>query len=295
MTILVTGGTGLVGSQILRHLSGQGVEIRALTRDPDKAQFPDGIEPVRGDMLDIGSMRNALGGASTLFLLNAVTPEELSQAVLTLNLAKEAGLQRLVYFSVFKGEDFTNVPHFAAKYAVERMIEQSGIPATILRPNCFMQNDAMFFKDALLEHGVYPFPIGGKGVSMVDARDVSEVAAKALLERERATGALPRQIINVVGPDTLTGAGNAAIWSDILGKPVTYTGDDTAPFEKRVGQHAPSWMAMDLRLMLDRFVQDGMQGSSSDVTEMARLLGRPPRSYAAFARETLRQWQGVTT
>jgi uncharacterized protein YbjT (DUF2867 family) len=242
-------------------------------------------------MLDIVSMRKALEGASTLFLLNAVTPEELSQAILTLNLAKEIGLKRLVYFSVFKGEDFTTVPHFAAKYAVERMIEQLNIPATILRPNCFMQNDAIYFKDALLKYGVYPFPIGSKGVSMVDARDVGEVAAKALLERERAPEPLPHHIVNVVGPEALTGLGNAAIWSDLLGKSVDYTGDDTAPFEKRVAEHAPSWMAMDLRLMLDRFVQDGMQGASSDVTEMTSLLGHPPRSYAEFARETLTRWQ----
>ena len=292
MTILVTGATGTIGSEILGHLSGHGVDVQALTRDPSKAKFPDGVVPVRGDMLDVESMRSALARASTLFLLNAVTPEELSQAVLTLNLAKEAGLRRVVYFSVLKGRDFTNVPHFAAKYAVEQMIEQFDIPATILRPNCFMQNDAIFFKGALLEHAVYPFAIGSKGVSMVDARDVGEVAAKALLERERATEPLPHHIINVVGPEALTGAGNAATWSKLLDKPVHYTGDDTAPFEKMVGQHAPGWMAMDLRLMLDRFVQDGMQGSASDVTEMTNLLGRPPRSYADFARETLTQWQG---
>ena len=260
MTILVTGGTGMIGAHVLGHLSGQGVDVRALTRDPGKARFPDGVTVVRGNMLDVESMRIALAGVSTLFLLNTVTPEELSQAVLTLNLAKEAGLQRVVYFSVLNGREFTNVPHFAAKHAVEQMIEQFDIPATILRPNCFMQNDAIFFRDALLQHAIYPFPTGGKGVSMVDARDVGEVAAKALLERERASEPLSHQIINVVGPDMLTGAGNAAIWSELLGKPIRYTGDATAPFEKLVGQHAPSWMAMDLRLMLDRFVQTGWRG-----------------------------------
>ncbi len=290
MTILVTGGTGTVGSHVLEHLSGQGADVRALTRDPAKARFPNGIVPVRGDMLDIESMRSALTGASTLFLLNAVTPEELSQALLTLNLAREAGLERVVYFSVYKGQDFTNVPHFTAKHTVEQMIEQYDIPATILRPNCFMQNDAMF-KDAVLGPAVYPFPIGAKGVSMVDARDVAEVAAKALLERERASEPLPHQIINAVGPEPLTGTGIAAIWSDLLGEPVRYAGDDTAPFEKLLGQHAPSWMAMDLRLMLDRFVQDGMHAAPADVEEMRRLLGRPPRSYAAFATETLAHWR----
>ncbi len=290
MAILVTGGTGTVGSNVLKHLSGHGVEVRALTRDPDKARFPDGVIPVRGDMLDVDVMRGVLSGVSTLFLLNAVAADELSQALLTLNLAREAGVRGVVYFSVFKGAEFTNVPHFAAKHTVEAMIEQFDIPTTILRPNCFMQNDT-WFKDALLGAGVYPFPIGDKGVSMVDARDVAEVAAKALLERERASGALPHRIINVAGPQPLTGGGMAAIWSGLLGKSVQYGGDATAPFEKKMTGFGPAWAAMDLRLMLDRFVQDGMQASPQDVEEMTILLGRPPRSYADFAAETLAQWR----
>ncbi|WP_345816664.1 NmrA/HSCARG family protein (plasmid) [Paraburkholderia sp. PREW-6R] len=291
MTILVTGSTGTIGTHLINHLAGEGVAIHALTRDPNKAKFPDGVVPVRGDMLDVEAMRNALSEVTTLFLLNAVTPQELSEALLTLNLAREAGIQRVVYFSVFNGQSFTSVPHFAAKYSVEQMIEQYDIPATILRPNCFMQNDALFFKDALLGAGIYPFPIGEKGVSMVDARDVAQVAARALVDRERATDPLPHQIINVVGPQALTGTSIAAIWSELLGKTVKYAGDDTSPLEKQIGQHAPGWMAMDLRLMLDRFVQDGMRATSSDVAEMARLLGRPPRSYAEFAAEAIAQWR----
>ena len=290
MTILVIGGTGTIGSHLLQHLSDAGVDVHALTRDPSKTTFPDRVTPVRGDMLDIEAMRQSLAKVNTLFLLNAVTPEELSQALLTLNLARQAGIQRVVYFSVFMGREFTNVPHFAAKHTVEQMIEQFDIPATILRPNCFMQNGAMF-KDALLSGGVYPFPIGNKGVSMVDARDVAEVAARALIERERASDPLPHQIINAVGPDALTGEMNATIWSGVLGKPVRVAGDDTARFEKIIGQHGPGWMAMDLRLMLDRFQRDGMRASSRDVEEMTNLLGRRPRSYADFAAETLARWQ----
>jgi uncharacterized protein YbjT (DUF2867 family) len=290
MTILVTGGTGTVGSHLLDVLAREDVEVRALTRDAAKATLPAGVTPVQGDMLDVDATRAALKGVDTLFLLNAVTAEELTQTLLMLNLAREAGIERLVYFSVFHGEAFATVPHFAAKHTAELMIEQLDVPATILRPNCFMQNDA-WFKDAVLEHGVYPFPIGSKGVSMVDARDVAEVAALTVLERERATEPLPHRIINVVGPEPLSGEGNAAIWSDLLGRPVRYAGDDTAPFERTMRGFGPSWAAMDLRLMLDRFVTDGMKASAADVEEMTELLDRPLRSYADFTRETLAAWQ----
>lgn len=290
MTILITGSTGLIGTHLLSHLCEQNLSVHPMTRDPSGAVFPSGVTAVAGDMLDVESMRQALDETSTLFLLNAVTPQEFSQALLTLNLAREAGVQRVVYLSVFNGKPFSNVPHFAAKHAVEQMIEDSGIPATILRANCYMQNDTMF-KDALLGVGVYPFPIGEKGVSMVDARDVAELAARALIERESAPMPLPGRTINVVGPEPLTGSGNAAIWSNLLDKTVTYPGNSTALFEKMVSKHAPSWLAMDLRLMLERFQQDGMVGTPADVVEMTTLLGRPLRTYTEFAKETLSQWQ----
>ncbi len=291
MTILITGATGTIGSLLVQQLANQHAAVNALTRDPSKAKFPSGVTAVSGDMLDVESMRKALQGVNTLFLLNAVSAQELTEAVLTLNLARQAGIERVVYFSVFNGEAFSNVPHFTSKHAVERLISQMGIPATILRPNCFMQNDAMFFKDALVGPGLYPFPIGDKGVSMVDVRDIAEIAAQAVLKRERASQALPNEIISLVGPDALTGSGIAKIWATVLNKQVNYTGSDTAPFEARLAQHAPSWMAMDMRLMLDRFCSDGMAANAEDVGKMAERLGRRPRSYADFAAETRAQWE----
>ncbi len=291
MTILVTGATGTIGAVLVQELVRRGVAVSALTRDPAKARFPAGVVPVAGDMLDVAAMRKALGGVTTLFLLNAVSPQELTEAVLTLNLAREAGIERVVYFSVFNGERFTNVPHFATKHAVERMIAQMGIPATILRPNCFMQNDARFFRDALMGPGLYPFPIGEVGVSMVDVRDIAEIAATALLRREHSSVPLPGETINLVGPEALTGPGIAGIWSRLLGKPVTYAGSDTASFEARLAHHAPGWMAMDMRLMLDRFCADGMAARPGDVERMMELLGRKPISYADFAMATLAGWR----
>ena len=112
---------------------------------------------------------------------------------------------------------FTDVPHFTGKYAVERMIEDFDLPVTILRPSYFIQNDTSL-KDVLLGQGIYPQPIGSKGVSMVDARDVGEAAALFLLKRENAAEPLPRETIELVGPDALTGEAIAGIWSEVLGR-----------------------------------------------------------------------------
>jgi uncharacterized protein YbjT (DUF2867 family) len=284
MTILVTGATGIVGRQVVEQLAKRGADVRALARDPAKAKFPAGVTVVQGDLLDVDSVRSALSGVSTLFLLNAVVADELTQALIALNIARSAGVERVVYLSVIHSDVYVNVPHFAGKFAVERMIEQMGFNATILRPAYFMSND-LTIKDVVLGYGVYPMPIGGKGLAMIDARDIGEIAAIELIRRERASAKLPLQRINLVGPDTLTGAEVASIWSKVLKRPIAYGGDDTGGFEQNLRKLMPSWMAFDMRLMSERFLSDGMIPEAGDVERLTALLGRPLRSYHEFASE----------
>jgi uncharacterized protein YbjT (DUF2867 family) len=289
MTILVTGSTGAIGSQIVARLGQQGAAVRALVRSPDKARLPSGVTAVQGDMTDVESIQAALRGVDTLFLLNAVTPDEVTQALIALSVAREADIKRIVYFSVLNSDTFTDVPHFTSKYAVERMIEQFDLHATVLRPCYFMQNDVTF-KDALLDHGVYPMPVGDIGVSMVDIRDIADVAVSSLLQRENSSVPLPRETIELVGPEVLTGSRLAEIWSELLNKPVNYGGNDLEAFESQMRTFSPSWLAREIRLMLARFQRDGMAASQLSVEKMSSLLGRPPRSYRDFVIETAKSW-----
>ena len=284
MTILVTGATGTVGREVVDQLVKRGPDVRALVRDPAKADFPTDVTVVQGDLLDVDSLRGAFAGISTLFLLNAVTPDEFTQALIALNLAREAGVERIVYLSVIHSDRYANVPHFAGKFGVERMIEQMGFNAIILRPAYFMNND-LTIKDVVLGYGVYPMPIGGKGLAMIDARDISEIAAIELIRREQAAGPLPLDRINLVGPDTLTGSDVAGIWSQVLDRPIAYGGDDTAKFEQNLRNVMPSWMAFDMRLMSERFLSEGMIPEAGDVARLKTLLGRPLRSYRDLASE----------
>ena len=284
MTILVTGATGNVGRNVVEQLVNRGADVRALVRDPSKASFPAGVDVVQGDLLDVDSLRSAFAGVSTLFLLNGVVADEYTQALVALAVAREAGIERFVYLSVIHSDIYVNVPHFAGKFGVERMIEQMGLHATILRPAYFMDNEVTI-KDVITGYGIYPMPIGARGLAMVDARDVGEIAAIELIRREQSAAPLPLERINVVGPDTLTGAGAAAIWSDVLGRTIVYPGDDTAGFEQNLRQFMPSWMALDMRLMAERFITDGMIPDGGDVDRLTTLLGRPLRSYRDYAAQ----------
>ncbi|UPG85344.1 NmrA/HSCARG family protein [Luteibacter aegosomatis] len=284
MTILVTGATGTVGREVVHQLVKRGADVRALVRDPSKAALPEGVAIAKGDLLDVDSLRNAFTGVSTLFLLNAVTSDEFTQALVALNVARESGIERIVYLSVIHSDVYVNVPHFAVKFTVERMIETMGIHATILRPAYFFDNDRSI-TDVITGHGIYPMPIGGKGLAMIDARDLGEIAAIELQRREQADAPLPLERFHVVGPETLTGKDIAGIWSDVLGRPVVYPGDDPAGFEANLRQHMPGWTAFDMRLMSERFISDGMLPKPGDVERLTTMLGRPLRSYRDFARD----------
>ena len=215
-----------------------------------------------------------------------MVPDEFTQALIALNLAREAGIERIVYLSVIHSDLYVNVPHFAGKFGVERMIEQMGFSATILRPAYFMDND-LTIKDVVIGYGVYPMPIGSKGLAMIDARDIGEIAAIELLRREQATGAAaarpdqpgrPRHADRV---PTSPPSGRTC-WA--ARSPMAAT---TPPASRRTcGNFMPSWMAYDMRLMSERFLTDGMLPDAGDVERLTTLLGRPLRSYRDFAAET---------
>ena len=93
-----------------------------------------------------------------------------------------------------------------------------------------------------------------------------------------------------MGPDRLTGAQLAAIWSEALGRPIRYGGDDLVVMEQRLKGMLPGWHAMDLRLMFSRYQTDGAVATATDLARLTTLLGRAPRSYAEFAKNAAAQW-----
>ncbi|WP_372164800.1 NmrA family NAD(P)-binding protein [Xanthomonas euvesicatoria] len=284
MSILVTGATGTVGSLVTQGLADAGTQVKALVRQQGKRSFPAGVTEVVADLTDVASMRAALASVRTLFLLNAVTPDEVTQALIALNLAKEAGIERIVYLSVIHADTYTNVPHFTGKHTVERMIESLEIPATILRPAYFMQNEGMV-QQTITEYGLYPMPIGAQGIAMIDARDIADIAVVELLRRDRADGPLPRVTLDLVGPQALTGVDAAKVWSAALGREIAYAGDDVAAFEAQLATYGPSWLAYDMRLMMAGIQRLGMHAAEGTVAQLQALLGRPLRTYEAFVRE----------
>jgi uncharacterized protein YbjT (DUF2867 family) len=182
MKILVTGATGTVGGEVVKALLQRRADVRALTRkQPRPGTFPGAVEIALGDLSDPVSVAEAMKGVDELFLLIGNVADEFTQALTAYGLAKKAGLKHVTYLSVFRADQFLEVPHFAAKYALEEAIRVGGMPYTILRPGYFSQNER-WLKPALTGPGVYPIPAGNQGLAVVDVRDIAEAAAISLTE-----------------------------------------------------------------------------------------------------------------
>jgi len=293
MKVLVIGGTGTVGSQVVRELLARKAEVSVLTRSPEKANaLPPGIRGIAGDLLDPSTVRSAFRGMDAVFLLNGLSPSETHEGLMGVNGARLAGVKRLAYLSIHQVDRAPWLPHFGPKIAIETAIEASGIPFTFLRPNHFYQND-YWFKDAMLQHGVYPQPLGSKGMARVDVRDIAEVAAIAL------TGGLEGRTVSIAGPASWTGPGTAEVWGKALGKTIVYPGEDMDAWEKETGKAMPAWFAFDIRNMYEHFQKEGLRATPEEIETLTKILGHAPRRFEDFVRETAEAWtrspSGVAT
>jgi uncharacterized protein YbjT (DUF2867 family) len=220
--ILVTGATGTVGRQVVTQLSERGLPVRAVTRDPASAGQPAGVEVVRGDLADPASLEPHLAGADSVFLVWPFTSPELAAGpgaqVIEL-LARHTA--RVVYLSAQaaagRPDSFWAV--------MERLIEDSGVAWTFLRPTGFAANTLMW-ADQIRGQGAVRWPYGAATRSLVHESDLAAVAVRALAE-DRHAGC--RYLLT--GPEAITQADQARIIGEVTGRAVRW--EELSPEEAR--------------------------------------------------------------
>jgi uncharacterized protein YbjT (DUF2867 family) len=282
--ILVIGGTGTVGALVVRELQARNAQVKVLTRDPDKA-LPKGVARAVGDLLEPDTIKSVFQGVDSVYMANPSSPSEAHEGLNAIVGAKAAGVKRFVYQSVF-GADDPSVPIIASKTIIEASLKASGMRSVILRPNNFDQND-LWYREPLMQYGIYPQPLGNIGVARVDVRDIAEAGAIALTSLEADS-----QTYNIVGPQNLTVADVAAIWSKVLGRPIAPAKESLDEWEAATGKFMPPRIAYDLRLLFDVFHKSGFKASPTDISRQSQLLGHAPRDFTSFAEECVRAWKG---
>ena len=277
--ILVTGATGRVGSELVRLLAEQGAPARALVHSPDKAAPIQhlGLETALGDFEQPDTLDVAMKGCDQLFLLAPPTPRQPQQEQHVIDAARRAGVGHVVKQSVpWAGADAPVV--FSRWHGqVEEHLAQSPLAHTLLRPTSFMQNFLMSAQQ-VADQGVLYGMFGEGRVAFIDARDIAAVAAE-LLTSPGHQGAS----YTLTGPEALSAAEVAERLAAAIGHQVRSV--DLGPDGYRqalAGAGMPGWL-------VDGVVEGNTMlaaGHGATVTEeVARLTGRPPRTFAQFAAD----------
>lgn len=285
MKVLVVGGTGTVGSHVTRHLLDRGAKVRVMSRSADRSKLQLPVEAFQGDLEKPETIVPAFEGVDAVFLLNALSQSETAQGLAVVDAARATDVKRIVYMSVFLPPGSETIPHFAAKIPVEQAVRASGLEWTILRPNNFYQND-LGLREAVTAAGVYPQPIGNRGVTRVDVRDIADAAVNALFESGH-TG----RIYPLNGPRAWSGEETATVYTEEIGRTVRYGGDDVEAWGRQVSAFMPEWLVQDLQIMYRFFQEHGFEATAEELETQRKVLGHDPRAFETFVWELTPEWR----
>jgi uncharacterized protein YbjT (DUF2867 family) len=283
--ILVTGASGRAGTEMIRQLAAAGASVRGAIHYPDHdAESRVGrVDFVEVDFDRPDTLDTAFRGIDEAVL---ITPEETTMVAQTRNLvqaAERAGVGHLVRVS-FLHAGAAGGPLLDWHREAEKVVEESAIPSTILRPNSYMQNFLTMYGPSIFVRGAFFTPMGGGRISYIDARDVADAAVQVMLREDLgARGGVGDRIYSLTGPAPLPHDQIAVILTRAAGQPIRYVdiGEEDAcvalrrrgASEELVEALCELWLAMR---------HDEFATTAGDFEE---LTGRPPRSFADFVRE----------
>ena len=283
--VLVTGGTGAVGSELLRLLSQAGVATRALTRNPQKAPTLPGITWVGGDLAKPETLTPAFEGAQKLFLLTSYYEDMVTLQHNAIAAARAAGVTHVVKVSAFAASDHSRAPIGRWHYQVEKELEESGLGWTILRPHHFMQN-LLAQAEYIVKDGVVYSASGDGKIPYIDPRDIAAVAFVTLTQ----PGHLGKKYV-LTGGEAISYRQAAEIIGATIGKPVRFV--DESPDQaraRRVREGLPP-AVIESALAISAYQRAG--GKTVTITNtIADLTGRPPRTVGDFVREHAAAFRG---
>lgn len=273
--ILVTGATGTIGSTVAALLSERGEQFRALARDPGRVRHG---EAVRGDYADPDSLRAAVDGVDTLLLITAFSPNMAAEEIAMVDAARAAGVKKVVKLSSLGTGDSDDERDSRSRHApAERAVRGSGMRATILRPSGFASN-ALMWREMIDAGTPIPDMTGGGRLAVVDPRDVAAVAVAALTSNDRDGATL-----TLTGPVALSIADQAAVLATELGRPVTAV--DVPPAVAAEGMLASGMPAAMVETIQRGWELVRAGGGAAVTDDVEQVLGRPPRSFAAWVRD----------
>jgi uncharacterized protein YbjT (DUF2867 family) len=284
-TILITGASGNAGGAVLHEVLKSCSGVRAMIRSKeDSAKVPQVAAAVIADFADKPSLRRALEGVDTVYLVCSPVRELVELESNMIDACREAGVKHLVLNSALGAGDFPkSFPSWHRK--VEDKLKASGMDYIILRPNGFMQNLIAYFAPSIRAQGAFYQSTGNAKISHIDLRDIAAAAASILRSPSQHAG----KIYELNGPEALSYAEVAEKISKATGRKVQYV--DIPPDAQRralLDMSMPAFLVTAL-LELQEYYAAG-KASKVDGT-LESLIHRAPTKMDEFLKEIADQFR----
>ncbi|MFD2516185.1 SDR family oxidoreductase [Pontibacter locisalis] len=282
-TILITGATGTVGQEVVKHLAmlDSDVRIRAgvhsVIKGENLKRLPD-VEIVEMDFEDQDSLHAAFTHVDKVFLITPFEEDQVQMAKTLVDEAKRTGVKHIVRLSALGADAEPGIQLGRWHREIEKYIEDSGISYTFLRPASFMQNFVTYSDKSIKEEGRFYQSKGEGKVAYIDTRDIAAVAVEALIG-EGHEG----KIYELTGPEALSNDDVAQIISEVTGKQVAYV--DVPVQEAKLvmkEQGVPEKLA-DALVELDEVYKAGYSNEVND--EVQYVTGKKPHSFKQFVAD----------
>ena len=287
-TILVTGATGTVGSEVVKQLasSSSGHEVvRAGVHSQDKVgrfkRDNQEVEIVKIEYDRPETIANALNNVDKLFLLTLPAPNMTEISSNFIKEAKKNGVQYIVKLSVMKADAEPGFTVGRLHRKAEKIIEESGIPYTFLRPTSFMQNFVNFYSQTIRTKNEFYLHAGDVKFSFVDVRDIAAVAVN-LLTKNGSQHENKAYVLS--GQEALSYNQAAEILSKETGKKISYIDipeEDARKGLKQIGFE--DWLIDAVMEGFNYFITGGYGSQTTTVVE--QITGRKPISFAQIAKD----------
>jgi uncharacterized protein YbjT (DUF2867 family) len=278
--VLVTGATGRVGRLVVDELLRAGASVRALTRRPEHAALPAGVDVVAGDLTVPASLDPALEGAVAVFLVWTAAPATAPAVVAQLAAHQSLPPRRVVYLS---SPHQTPHPFFqqpnpmrGLHAEIERLLAAASLGVTVIRPGMFASNARHWWAPQIRGGDVVRWPYAAAETAPVDERDIAAVAARALLDGQHAGGDYV-----LTGPESLSQAAQVHAIGDAIGRPLRF--EELSPDEFRRETEA-TWPGGVAEMLLAAW--RAALGRPAFVTfAVQEILGSPPRTFYRWAAD----------
>jgi uncharacterized protein YbjT (DUF2867 family) len=265
--ILVTGATGSVGRHVVQQLHQAGCKVRALSRHPEKANFPAGVETVAGDMTMPETLRDVWESVEKVFWVLPQNPDFTFPQT-----ARRHGVRHIVLLSALAVEFGSDNAIARLHQSAEQAVRESGVSWTFLRPGGFMTN-AFQWTDSIRSEGVVRVPFGDVSSPSIDPRDIAAVAAQAL-----STDGHEGQSYILTGPECISARQQAGIIGELLGRDIRFEAIPEPIAREHMLRHMPADM-------VDAIFDLNRQGYSSVLPTVEQVTGRAPFAFRQWASD----------